>query len=186
LAPLATTTTGSPSLLTSLTYAEALLAQPQDEGESLRRALEADLSQWPFDRARLELAYGTALRHRRRRRESRPYLRAAGAGFEALGASRWADRAWQELRASGETVSRAEDRSASLSPQELQIAMMAARGLTNREIASQLFLSPRTVSTHLYNIYPKLGVSTRAELHRVLADQPPAEPRKRGSIRHST
>jgi DNA-binding CsgD family transcriptional regulator len=185
LGPL-TTTTRSPSLLMSVTYAESLLAQAEDGGESLRLALEADLSGWPFDRARLELAYGTALRHQRRRRESRPYLRAAGERFEALGARRWADWAWQELRASGETVRRAEDPSAILSPQELQIAMMAARGLTNREIASQLFLSPRTVSTHLYNIFPKVGVTSRAELHRVLSDQPPAEPELPGSIRHLT
>jgi DNA-binding CsgD family transcriptional regulator len=170
----------------SITYVEAMLAQADDGAESLRRALDADLSAWPFDRARLELAYGTVVRHRRQRRESRAHLRAAGEGFEALGARRWADWAWQELRASGETVRRAVDPSASLSPQELQIAMMAAQGLTNREIASQLFLSPRTVSTHLYHIYPKVGVSTRAELHSVLAAQPPAEPRPPDSIRQST
>ncbi len=178
LAPLATSTR-SPSLLNSINYAEALLAQADDGGESLCMALDADLSGWPFDRARLELAYGTALRHRRRRRESRPYLRAAAEGFEALGAQRWAEWAWQELRASGETVRRAEDRSAGLSPQELQIAMMAAQGLTNREIAAQLFLSPRTVSTHLYRIFPKVGVSTRTELHRVLSDQPAVHSQQR-------
>jgi DNA-binding CsgD family transcriptional regulator len=174
LAPLAASTR-SPSLLTSFSYADALVARAVDGGESLRSALDADLSGWPFDRARLELAYGTALRHRRERRESRPYLRAAAEGFEALGAQRWAEWAWQELRASGETVRRGADLSAGLSPQELQIAMMAAQGLTNREIAAQLFLSPRTVSTHLYHIYPKLGVSTRTELHRVLADRPNAD-----------
>ena len=92
----------------------------------------------------------------------------------------WAESAQAELRASGETVRRVHDHSASLSPQELQIAMMAAQGLTNRDIASQLFLSPRTVSTHLYRIYPKLGVSTRTELHRVLADQPTNDPRLGG------
>jgi DNA-binding NarL/FixJ family response regulator len=148
--------------------------------------LEADLSGWPFDRARLELAYGTVLRHRRQRRESRPHLRAAAEGFEALGARRWSEWAWRELRASGETVRQAADACASLSPQELQIAMMAAQGLTNRQIAAQLFLSPRTVSTHLYHLYPKVGVTTRAELHRVLADRPTAEPSPRRSIRHST
>ncbi|MDX6373088.1 MAG: hypothetical protein QOD98_2076, partial [Nocardioidaceae bacterium] len=174
LAPLAATSR-SPSLLTSMTYSEALLAQADDEGESLRRALDGDLTGWPFDRARLQLTYGTGLRHRRRRKESRPYLRGAAEGFEALGARRWAEWAWQELRASGETVRRAKDASTSLSPQELQIAMMAAKGLTNREIASQLFLSPRTVSTHLYRIYPKVGVSSRAELHRVLADHTTAD-----------
>ncbi|MDQ1706245.1 MAG: hypothetical protein QOF18_2611, partial [Frankiaceae bacterium] len=168
----AVATSNSPSLTVSLTYADALRGQVADAGESLRRALETDLSRWPFERARLQLAYGTTLRHDRRRRESRSYLRAAGETFEGLGARRWADWAWQELRASGETVRRAADASASLSPQELQIATMAAQGLTNRQIASQLFLSPRTVSTHLYRIYPKVGVTTRGELHRVLATGP--------------
>jgi DNA-binding CsgD family transcriptional regulator len=168
----AAATASSPSLTMSLTYADALQNQAADTGESLRRALATDLSRWPFERARLQLAYGTTLRHNRRRRESRSYLRAAGETFEGLGARRWADWAWQELRASGETVRRAEDRSASLSPQELQIAIMAAQGLTNRQIASQLFLSPRTVSTHLYRIYPKVGVTTRGELHRVLPTDP--------------
>jgi DNA-binding CsgD family transcriptional regulator len=149
-----------------------LLAQDVDAGESLRSALEGDLSQWPFERARLQLAYGTRLRHSRRRRDSRPYLRTAGETFEALGARPWAESAWHELRASGETVRRAEDPSARLTPQELQIATMAAEGLTNREIATKLFLSPRTVSTHLYNIYPKVGVTSRRELHRVLAAGP--------------
>lgn len=173
LAPVAATTK-SPALAMSLTYAEALLAQEADGGESLRRALGADLSAWPFERARLQIAYGARLRRGRRRRESRSYLRAAGETFEAQGARPWAEWAWQELRASGETVRRAEDPSARLSPQELQVATMAAQGLTNRQIASLLFLSPRTISTHLYRIYPKVGVTTRNELHRVLAARPPA------------
>ena len=167
--------TNSPALAMSLAYAEALLAQDAGAGEPLRRALEADLSAWPFERARLQVAYGASLRHGRRRRDSRSYLRAAGETFDALGARRWADWAWQELRASGETVRRAEDPAARLSPQELQVATMAAQGLTNRQIASQLFLSPRTVSTHLYHIYPKVGVTTRHELHRALAARPAAE-----------
>jgi len=166
--------TNSPALVVSLAYAEALLAQDAST-ESLRQALEADLSAWPFERARLQVTYGARLRHRRRRRDSRSYLRAAGETFEALGARPWADWAWQELRASGETVRRAEDPAARLSPQELQIATMAAQGLTNRQIASQLFVSPRTVSTHLYHIYPKVGVTTRHELHRVLAGRPAVE-----------
>ncbi len=167
LTPVAATTK-SPALVMSLAYTEALVAQDTEAGEPLRRALQADLSLWPFDRARLQAAYGTRLRHGRRRRDSRSHLRAAGETFEALGARPWADWAWQELRASGETVRRAEDPAARLSPQELQIATMAAQGLTNRQIAAQLFLSSRTVSTHLYHIYPKVGVTTRHELGRVL------------------
>lgn len=174
LTPLAAATK-SPDLVVSLAYAEALLAQDADAGESLRRTLEADLSPWPFERARLQVAYGARLRHGGRRRDSRSHLRAAGETFEALGARPWADWAWQELRASGETVRRAEDPAARLSPQELQVATMAAQGLTNRQIASQLFLSSRTVSTHLYHIYPKVGVTTRHELRRVLAGRPAVE-----------
>jgi len=168
--------TNSPALVMPLAYAEALLAQDAGTGESLlRRALEVDLSASPFERARLQVTYGARLRHGRRRRDSRSYLRAAGETFEALGARPWADWAWQELRASGETVRRAEDPAARLSPQELQIATMAAQGLTNRQIASQLFLSPRTISTHLYHIYPKVGVTTRHELNRVLVGRPAVE-----------
>ncbi|MDT7549400.1 MAG: hypothetical protein QOE84_1794 [Actinomycetota bacterium] len=163
--------TKSPSLIMSLTYADAAREHAVDTGESFRLALQTDLSAWPFERARLQLAYGTTLRHNRRRRESRAYLRAAGETFEGLGARCWAQWAWQELRASGETTRRGEDRSNSLSPQELQIATMAAQGLTNRQIGSQLFLSPRTVSSHLYRIYPKVGVTSRNELHRVLGAQ---------------
>jgi ATP/maltotriose-dependent transcriptional regulator MalT len=174
LTPVATAT-NSPGLAVSLAYAKALLARDADRGESLRRALEADLSSWPFERARLQVAYGAELRRGRRRRESRSYLRAAGETFEGLGVRPWADWAWQELRASGETVQRAEDPAGRLSPQELQIATMAAQGLTNRQIGAQLFLSPRTISTHLYHIYPKVGVTTRHELHRVLAGQPTME-----------
>ena len=170
-----TAATKSPALVMSLAYAEALLAQDAESGEPLRRALEADLSLWPFERARLQVAYGARLRHGRRRRDSRSHLRAAGETFEALGARPWADWAWQELRASGAAVRRAEDPAARLSPQELQIATMAAQGLTNRQIAAQLFLSPRTVSTHLYHIYPKVGVATRHELGRALAGRPVVE-----------
>ena len=79
----------------------------------------------------------------------------------------WAERARRELAATGESARRGMDR-AHLTPQELQIAQLAAQGLSNREIAQRLFLSPRTVSTHLYRIYPKIGVNSRTELGRAL------------------
>jgi DNA-binding NarL/FixJ family response regulator len=92
-------------------------------------------------------------------------LRAARETFDLLGAVPWGERARQELSASGERSRRrapgALDR---LTPQELQIARLAATGLTNREIAERLYLSHRTVSTHLYRIFPKLGVTSRTEL----------------------
>ena len=82
-----------------------------------------------------------------------------------MGAVPWAERARQELRASGETVRRrAPDRRDELSPQEMQIARLVAEDLTNREIGERLFLSHRTIGSHLYRIFPKLGVKSRSEL----------------------
>ncbi|GAA0505432.1 LuxR family transcriptional regulator [Paractinoplanes deccanensis] len=155
-----------PSLLVGLRYADAVLA---GDAEAYEAALAADLSAWPFERARLQHSYGTWLRRRRRGAESRPLLRAAATTFDALGARPWADRCRAELRASGETLRRPADAAGTLTPQELQIAALAAEGLSNPEIAERLFLSPRTISTHLYRIYPKLGIKSRGELSRALS-----------------
>jgi DNA-binding NarL/FixJ family response regulator len=97
--------------------------------------------------------------------EAREQLRLALQGFERAGAEPWAQRARRELRATGQTLRR-RDRGARdlLTPQELQIARFVARGGTNKEVAAQLFLSPRTVSSHLQSIFRKLGVATRTEL----------------------
>ena len=86
--------------------------------------------------------------------------------------SPWAARADRELRATGITVSTADTGLASLTPQQRQIALLAAAGHTNKEIAARLFLSPRTVSTHLYQVFPKLGITSRAALRDALADTP--------------
>ena len=107
-------------------------------------------------------------------KESRPHLAAALEIFERLGASPWASRAAGELRATGQTQPRADQpASDSLTPQERQIALLAAAGLTNKEIGQRLFLSHRTVGAHLYQIFPKLGITTRAALRDALASQPP-------------
>src|SRR4029453_6997507 len=117
----------------------------------------------PFDAARTELAYGEMLRRRRRRSQARTHLRTAYETFERLGAAPWAAKAGAELRATGETAHRREtgtiDR---LTPQELQIVRLVGDGGTNREVAAQLFLSPRTVDYHLHKIFTKLGMSSRA------------------------
>lgn len=119
----------------------------------------------PFERARTELAYGEFLRRGRRRREAREHLRAALAGFESLGAAAWVERARAELRASGQTARRrAPDARDTLTPQELQIARSVAQGPSNREVAAQLFLSPRTVDFHLRNVFRKLGITSRMQL----------------------
>ncbi|MEV6303156.1 LuxR family transcriptional regulator [Actinoplanes sp. NPDC051861] len=154
-----------PALLNGLGYAEAVLT---DTAEGYEKALGDDLARFPFELARRQHAYGAWLRRRRRPAESRPHLRAAATTFDALGATAWADRSRAELRASGESVRRASDTGTELTPQETQIARLAAQGLSNQDIADRLVLSPRTVSTHLSRIYPKLGIRSRAELARVL------------------
>jgi DNA-binding CsgD family transcriptional regulator len=120
---------------------------------------------WPFDLARARLAYGTWLRRHRQIVAAREPLRAAADTFEQLGADPWEARAKAELRAAGEASSvRLKAYDDELTPQQRQVAQLAARGLSNREIGAQLYLSPRTVSFHLYNIFPKLGVTTRSQL----------------------
>jgi DNA-binding CsgD family transcriptional regulator len=153
-----------------LRHARALLADPADAGDRFDEALSGDLTRGPFQRARLQLAHGRWLRRRRRVAESRDVLRAARATFDALGCAPWGDQARRELRAWGErSRRRAPEARDQLTAQELQIARLAAGGLSNREIGQRLFLSHRTVSTHLYRAFPKLGITSRAELNAALA-----------------
>jgi ATP/maltotriose-dependent transcriptional regulator MalT len=157
--------TPSPALHAGLRYARALLADDRATEGLFEAALRADLTRWPLARARAQLAYGGWLRRQRRAAESRTLLRAARDTFDAIGAIPWSERARQELRASGETSRRrTPDARDQLTPQELQIARLAAKGLTNREIGEQLYLSHRTVGSHLHRIFPKLGVTARAAL----------------------
>src|SRR5260370_4076420 len=120
------------------------------------------------------MAFGAWLRRQRRITESRPYLRAARDAFEALGMHPWADKARAELRASGERIAETTHApNQPLSPQETQIAQMAASGLSNREIADRFFLSHRTVGAHLYRGFPKPGIASPSELPRALATTEP-------------
>ena len=161
--------TPSPALHTGLRHARALLANDDDAEPLFEAALGADLGTWPFARARTQLAYGAWLRRRRRVADSRVPLRSAREAFDALGAAPWSERARQELRASGETSRRRIPATRDqLTPQELQIAQMAAEGLSNREIGLQLFISHRTVGAHLHRIFPKLGVTSRGQLRSAL------------------
>jgi DNA-binding CsgD family transcriptional regulator len=168
LEPLAAET-GFPYLQAALAYARPQLAE-DDEAERLFEAgLKSDLAPWPFLRARLLFAYGAWLRRRRRVADSRVPLRAAREAFDALGAVPWGERARQELRASGITSRRrVPETRDQLTPQELQIAGLAAEGLSNREIGQQLYISHRTVAYHLRRIFPKLGVTSRGQLHAAL------------------
>ncbi|MFI9381795.1 ATP-binding protein [Kutzneria sp. NPDC052558] len=157
----------SPALHNGLRHARAVLA-PNHEAEKLFRAA-LDAEAWPLERGRTQLAYGEWLRRQRRPVDSRPQLRAARETFEALGVTAWAERARNELRAAGEASPEVHTGAlGELTAHELHIARLAAEGLTNREIGQQLYLSHRTVSTHLHRIFPKLGVSSRTELREVL------------------
>jgi DNA-binding CsgD family transcriptional regulator len=128
----------------------------------------------PFVTARTRLAYGQRLRRAGERTASREQLTAAGEAFERLGATRWAERAQEELRASGQTLRRRSAPDAEeLTPSELQVALRVAEGLTNREVAAAIFLSPKTVEHHLSAIYRKLGIRSRTELARYIADAEP-------------
>jgi DNA-binding CsgD family transcriptional regulator len=166
----------SPALHIGLRYARAVLAPNEEAEELYATALRADLSGWPAERARLHLAFGEWLRRRRRAVESRMHLRTAREAFDALGMAAWGERARRELRGAGESSpTRDPDAWDRLTPHELSIAQLAAEGLTNREIGQRLYLSHRTVGTHLHRIFPKLGVSSRADLARMLRTYRPDE-----------
>jgi DNA-binding CsgD family transcriptional regulator len=128
--------------------------------------------QWPFERAQLRLDYAEWLRRRRRINDAKPVLTQALGTFRRLNAPSWAQRAQAELRASGVAVTDAPgdpDAIGELTPQQRQIVRLASQGLTDREIGDRLFLSPRTVGSHLYRSYPKLGVANRHQLRDVIA-----------------
>ena len=155
-------------------YARAVIAADSGDASAAASAFEAaqtvELERWPLARARLALCRGVWLRRNRRVAESRAELRIARDMFDAIGVRYLADRARRELTASGEASERHHgvDALDQLTPQELQIARLAAEGLSNREIGSRLYLSHRTVGSHLYRAYPKLGITSRSQLHLAL------------------
>ncbi|HEY7010494.1 MAG TPA: AAA family ATPase [Jatrophihabitantaceae bacterium] len=164
--------TGLESAVAAAAHGAALLAEPADADRHFARALQAH-HQSPRlpNRARTELAYGEHLRRARRRVDARHHLRSALTLFEELGATPYAERAAQELRASGETARRRDvSTTTNLTPQERQVAALIRQGLSNRDAAAQLFLSPRTVDFHLRNVFSKLGVTSRAELAALQLD----------------
>jgi DNA-binding CsgD family transcriptional regulator len=147
----------------------ALVSPGEEAGRHFRAALATDgLDERPFDLARTELAFGEWLRRARRRGEARARLRRALELFERLEAAPWAERARGELLASAETARKRDPSTIDqLTPQERQVARLAAQGLTNREIAERLLLSRHTVGYHLHKAFAKLGVESRARLRRV-------------------
>ncbi len=158
--------TGTPSAFAVVEHGRALLAEESAAHAHFEAALAAHAKSPRMpDRARTKLAYGEHLRRARRRVDAREHLRSALAVFEDLGASPLAERAAQELRASGETARRRDVSTATdLTAQERQVAGLVRQGLSNRDVAAQLFVSPRTVDFHLRNVFSKLGVTSRGEL----------------------
>jgi DNA-binding CsgD family transcriptional regulator len=125
----------------------------------------------PFELARTELCYGERLRRSFGTTEARKRLRSALATFDRLGAAPWAERARVELGATGERRRRGQARQWELTPQEMQVAAIVARGATNREASAALFLSPKTIEAHLSRIYRKLGIRSRTELAHLLGER---------------
>ncbi|MFC7529264.1 ATP-binding protein [Actinoplanes sp. GCM10030250] len=160
----------SPLTRMLLLRSQALLAD--DDGEPFFRDALAvpGADDYPLQVARTRLVYGEWLRRQRRINDARTELAVAAAAFREVGARPWLARAEAETRASGVAVpDDAGIQHSALTAQELQIARLAAEGRTNKEIADHLFLSHRTVGTHLYRIYPKLGISGRTALRDALA-----------------
>ncbi|MEW2290789.1 AAA family ATPase [Streptomyces sp. NPDC047841] len=154
--------------LALVTAGSAALAAPAGQRTPLfEEALSiSGAERWPFDLARVRLAYGEHLRRALAVEESRTHLDAALDTFRHLGAVPWAARAARELRAAGRTTGWAatDPGAGGLTPQEHRIAQMAASGMTNKQIGEKLLVSHRTVSAHLYRIYPKLGITSRVAL----------------------
>jgi DNA-binding CsgD family transcriptional regulator/tetratricopeptide (TPR) repeat protein len=147
----------------------ALITQGPAAEQHYRAALAVGgAGELVWECARTELLYGEWLRRARRRADARGHLRAALGVFERLGAAPWADRARSELRASGQTARRRDPSTRQqLTPQERQVARLAGQGLSNQQIADQLFVSRHTVGYHLHKVYTKLDITSRAELRDV-------------------
>jgi DNA-binding CsgD family transcriptional regulator len=157
---------GAPWAAAAAAHGHALLSDGAHAQSLYELALEQhDRSVHKAERARTQLAFGEFLRRSRRRVDARTHLRAALQTFDDLGAAPWAERTRQELRASGETARRRDpSTAASLTPQELQVTRLVRQGLSNRDAAAQLFLSPRTIDFHLRNVFAKVGVTSRTGL----------------------
>jgi DNA-binding CsgD family transcriptional regulator len=167
----------SPRLAMLVAGAAALLDEATNgatngaTNDAFERALAVpDAARWPFDLARVHLTYGERLRRDRATGAARRHLGAAREIFGQLGAAPWVARAGGELRATGQPAGDDERQdSVTLTPQQQEIAALAAAGLTNKQIGERLYLSHRTVATHLYRIFPKLGVTSRAALRDALS-----------------
>lgn len=154
---------GSPWARSVLPRLRALLAADDVEAERWYVAAGTDLHR-PFERARTQLLHGEHLRRSRQRVRARALLEEARATFDALQAVPWAERAATELDATAETARRGPESALELTPQELRVAHLVAAGASNGEVAEQLFVSRKTVESHLHKIYTKLAIGSRKHL----------------------
>ncbi|WP_375385159.1 AAA family ATPase [uncultured Microbacterium sp.] len=182
MASFGTARTSSPWHRMASEYAEPFLrTDPAGVEAAFLTAIAGRVSRWPTYRARMLIEYGSWLRRRRRGDEAKDRLRTGRDQADAYGLHPWSMLARHELRAMGEESARAHVAAwERLSPQELHVAQLAAAGLSNREIGERLFLSHRTVGSHLYRIFPKLGITNRAQLAAVI-EQPERRPRAQRS-----
>ncbi|WP_316396268.1 ATP-binding protein [Bradyrhizobium sp. 33ap4] len=159
-----------PWVQTMLSYGKALVATNEDAERFFLEGLGPAAKNWPFLRGRLSLGYGAWLRRQRRSADARAPLRQARDVFDALGAAPWSDRAREELRAAGEaSLRRTAQVWEDLTPQELHIAQLAAKGHSNKVIGARLYLSHRTVGYHLQRVFSKIGITSRSGLSAILS-----------------
>jgi DNA-binding CsgD family transcriptional regulator len=158
--------TDRPWALATLAHGRAVTAAPDRADELFRLALDHHTrADRPVDEARTHLAYGEWLRRAQHRVEARQHLRSALEAFEDVHAVALAARATQELRASGETARKRDPSTlVKLTPMELKVAQLVSSGLSNKDVAAQCWVSPRTVAFHLRNVFAKAGVTSRGEL----------------------
>jgi DNA-binding CsgD family transcriptional regulator len=158
-----------PWALAAVEHGRALLASAGQAPELFERSLTYHTRGGrPYDRARTHLAYGEFLRRSQHRVEARTHLRSALEIFEELHAAPLAARAAGELRASGETARKRDPSTLTkLTPMELRVAQLVSQGMSNKEVAAECWVSPRTVEFHLRNCFAKTGVTSRGELARL-------------------
>ena len=173
-----TTVSGTDWALGIEARSRALLSEGDAAERSYRESIERlGRTCIRADLARAHLLYGEWLRRQRRRIDARAQLHIAHAMLETMGMEAFAERARRELKATGETARKriVDPGAEKLTAQEAQIAGLARDGLSNAEIGSRLFISSHTVQYHLRKVYPKLGISSRSQLDRVLPKGPGAD-----------
>jgi DNA-binding CsgD family transcriptional regulator len=160
------TATGRDWALASLAFGRALTAEGDMAEPRFEEALtHHERANRPLDAARTQLAYGEWLRRSQRRVDARIHLRRALETFQDLRAEALVERANQELRASGETARKRDPSTLlTLTQMELKVAQLVSSGMSNKEVAAQCWISPRTVAFHLRNVFAKAGITSRGEL----------------------